>query len=549
MHDILRKKLIVFTAVSVTFVLLIAFIILKTLYGIDNRFDAYKTIAVQGQITTLKISTDVNYVSRCARDMMLGNEIELNFEKINQSIERIENSFKTLKKSLKAFENSSEMKLLIEQTELSTLEFVHDAQSKMKYIVLDQGRTDIYKQYKLEATPLAIHSRELFKRLQKKQEEYFSMIEVDLEEKMKKQKDMIFTAAILVIFLFFVIIRAFFRQIIQKSEVHNDLEKTKQLLLQYKNAIDKTNIVSKTDVYGNITYVNDEFCKVSQYSRKELLRQPHNIIRHPDLPKSVFKELWKTIQSKSTWQGIIENKKKDGSSYFVDTTVMPILDKDGKVDEYIAIRKDITELVELNQRLTSSQDEILTRIGMIAETRSKETSNHVKRVAEYSKIIARNYGMDEKEVELLGYATALHDIGKVAIADEILNKPGKLTFEEFEIMKTHAEEGYFMLKDSSNEIIHAGAIIAHEHHEKWDGSGYPRGLSGKNIHIYGRITAIADVFDALGTPRVYKKDWRLDNIIEFMKEQRGVHFDPELIDIFLEHIDEVIFIRKKFRNY
>jgi response regulator RpfG family c-di-GMP phosphodiesterase len=134
----------------------------------------------------------------------------------------------------------------------------------------------------------------------------------------------------------------------------------------------------------------------------------------------------------------------------------------------------------------------------------------------------------------------------VGIPDAILNKPGKLTAEEFEIMKTHAQLGYDMLKNSKGVVLRTASIVAYEHQEKFDGSGYPRGLKGKDIHIYGRITGVADVFDALGTERVYKRAWELDKILEYFREQRGRHFDPDLVDIFFECLDDLLRIRDQY---
>ncbi|WP_229855096.1 HD-GYP domain-containing protein [Candidatus Sulfurimonas marisnigri] len=138
-------------------------------------------------------------------------------------------------------------------------------------------------------------------------------------------------------------------------------------------------------------------------------------------------------------------------------------------------------------------------MGSITETRSKETGKHVKRVAAYSELLALKAGLSTAEAKLLRLCSPMHNIGKVAIPDNILNKPGKLTDSEFTIMKTHAKLGYEMLEHSNRDILKAAAIVAHEHHEKYDGSGYPRKLKGEEIHIYGQITAVADVFDALGS--------------------------------------------------
>ena len=142
----------------------------------------------------------------------------------------------------------------------------------------------------------------------------------------------------------------------------------------------------------------------------------------------------------------------------------------------------------------------------------------------------------------------MHDIGKIAIEDDILKKPGKLTDEEFNRMKEHSIIGYNMFKNSNRPILQAAAIIARDHHEKWNGTGYPNGLKEEEIHPFGRIVAIADVFDALGSDRVYKKAWDLEKIYALFKEERGRHFDPELIDLFFEHIDEILAIRNKYKD-
>ena len=198
---------------------------------------------------------------------------------------------------------------------------------------------------------------------------------------------------------------------------------------------------------------------------------------------------------------------------------------------------------KLSKDIAETETEIILTMGSIGESRSEETGNHVKRVAEYSKILALACGMSNEEAELLKQASPMHDIGKVAIPDSILNKPDSFTAKEREIMDTHASLGYKMTKKSEKPLFKAASIVAHEHHEKWDGTGYPRGLSGEDIHIFGRITAIADVFDALGSDRVYKMAWNDEKIFNFFKLQRAKHFDPRLIDLFFENIDEILSIR------
>ena len=219
-----------------------------------------------------------------------------------------------------------------------------------------------------------------------------------------------------------------------------------------------------------------------------------------------------------------------------------------KMNSVLIYGADITTAVKAEAEIINTQKEVVYAMGEIGETRSKETGNHVKRVAKYSKMLALKYGLSLEQADLLMMASPMHDIGKVGIADAILNKPGKLTPPEFEIMKTHAELGYKMLKNSNKDILKAAAIVANEHHEKWEGNGYPRGLKGEEIHIFGRITAVADVFDALGSNRVYKKAWELERIIELFKEERGKHFDPNIVDLFLNNLEEFLVIRDKYQD-
>lgn len=202
----------------------------------------------------------------------------------------------------------------------------------------------------------------------------------------------------------------------------------------------------------------------------------------------------------------------------------------------------------LSHEIEETQKELIFTIGEIGESRSKETGNHVKRVAEYSYVLALGLGLPQKDAELLKIASPMHDIGKVAIPDEVLKKPGKLSDAEFDLMKTHAEIGYGLLNKSNREILKAAAIVARQHHEKWNGQGYPQGLKGEDIHIFGRITALADVFDALGSDRVYKKAWTLESIVALIREERGRHFDPQVVDVFFRELPKLLEIRQQYSD-
>jgi PAS domain S-box-containing protein len=471
---------------------------------------------------------------------------------------------------------------------------------------------------------------------------------------------------------------------VDMSRKHTEVLESQKMLSEYKEALDEGSLVSKTDSKGRITYVNDLFCKLSGYTKDELIGSSHNLVRHPDIPSATFKEMWKTLKEKRVWKGTLHNRTKLGETYYVNSMIKPILDIHGNIVEYIAIRTDVTkqeaykgilekdlclannsveylkqyekaideyvaviktdtnniityinknfsslsgyskdeligqncavfkakkhlkkddcqkiqlklqkketvsilfenitkdkqsyfvdtkiypllnkdkeviehlhlmynvtDIIKIHEELEATQKDIIYRMGEIGESRSQETGNHVKRVAEYSKILALLAGVDEEEANILYAASPMHDIGKVAIPDTILKKPGRLTSDEFEIMKTHAEIGYQVLKGSGRSILKTAATVAHTHHEKWDGSGYPQGLKGEQIHIFGRITALVDVFDALGSDRVYKKAWKLEKILTLFKEEKGKHFDPNLVELFLENLDKFLKIRETFQD-
>ena len=250
---------------------------------------------------------------------------------------------------------------------------------------------------------------------------------------------------------------------------------------------------------------------------------------------------------------IIGNIKNIENGEYENTSIINRPDELGEISYAMknmssSIKDGINEIESLSDEIINTQKEIIYTMGEIAETRSKETGNHVKRVAEYSKLLALKLGISSDEAEMLKLASPMHDIGKVGIPDNILNKPGKLTPEEFEIMKTHAQLGFDMLKHSSKAILQIAAIVSNEHHEKYNGKGYPRGLKGEDIHIFARITAVADVFDALGSDRIYKKAWEDEKIFELFNSEKGEHFDPKVIEAFFHSLDEIKTIRERFKD-
>lgn len=206
------------------------------------------------------------------------------------------------------------------------------------------------------------------------------------------------------------------------------------------------------------------------------------------------------------------------------------------------------EAVILQEELQKAQKEIIVTLAETGEIRSKETGQHVKRVVLFSKLLAEVAGFSRSEIDLIGNASPLHDIGKIAIPDSVLLKPGKLTAEEFVIMKRHSSIGYDVLKDNDSKYFQAAASIAYEHHEKWNGKGYPRGIKEKEISHYGRIVAIADVYDALTNKRCYKDAWPLEKVYKIFEEEAGEHFDPALTKLFLKNRHKFEAIKEKFKD-
>jgi len=200
----------------------------------------------------------------------------------------------------------------------------------------------------------------------------------------------------------------------------------------------------------------------------------------------------------------------------------------------------------LNQEITDTQAELILRLGDVVESRSNEAGNHVRRMAQVCHLLAEESGMSEDETAVLMHAAPMHDIGKIATPDAVLLKPGRLTPEEWEIMKQHPTVGLQILDGSQRPILKAAAVIAHQHHEKWDGSGYPQGLKGDQIHPYARIVAVADVFDALTHERCYKEAWPIEQVRDYLREVAGHHLDPHYVDILVKNLDKADDINRRW---
>jgi cyclic di-GMP phosphodiesterase len=213
-----------------------------------------------------------------------------------------------------------------------------------------------------------------------------------------------------------------------------------------------------------------------------------------------------------------------------------------------ALREAITNLERAERDIRLSREETIQRLALAAEFRDDETARHVQRMSHYCALLARRYGLDEGHCELIRIASPMHDIGKIGTPDSILLKPGKFTPEEFQAISRHPEIGYRILSGSDADLLKLAAVIAWTHHEKYDGSGYPRKLKGETIPLEGRIAAVADAFDALTSRRVYKPAFPVDQAISILRQGRGKHFDPSLLDTFLDSMDQVLVIKDQYAD-
>lgn len=244
------------------------------------------------------------------------------------------------------------------------------------------------------------------------------------------------------------------------------------------------------------------------------------------------------MNSAGNVMGVFQAINKRGTNEQGEAAVFSIQDLERLSLTAVYSAKTV-ESAMLNMELEATQREIIHILGEVSEYRSEETGDHIQRVAEISSMLAKFLGLPENEVERIRLAAPMHDLGKVGIPDAILNKPGRFTDDEYTIMKTHSEIGYNMLHNSKRQLLRFAAEIARSHHERWDGRGYPKGISGEEIPLAGRICSVADVLDALSSPRCYKQPWPEEKVKDEFLKQRGAQFQPELVDVLMEHWDEI----------
>lgn len=206
------------------------------------------------------------------------------------------------------------------------------------------------------------------------------------------------------------------------------------------------------------------------------------------------------------------------------------------------------EVFTKTHELELREQETLLRLAKAGEYRDEETGNHVVRMSEYAYLIASEMGLEDETCRAIRHAAQMHDIGKIGVPDLILLKPGKLNRDEWLIMQTHTRIGFEILRDSPSHYLQTGSVIALGHHERYDGKGYPSQLSGNNIPIEARVAAVADVFDALQSERPYKTGWSMERTLEYLRNQRGQHFDPDCIDAFFARLEQMLAIKNRFAD-
>jgi putative two-component system response regulator len=205
-------------------------------------------------------------------------------------------------------------------------------------------------------------------------------------------------------------------------------------------------------------------------------------------------------------------------------------------------------MAEAQRIAYQAQLETVERLAILAEYKDKVTARHIQRMSEYSAVIARGLKLPPAEVELILHASRMHDVGKIAVPESILRKPSSLDPQEWTVMRQHSTIGSRILDNSSSQILQAGRVIALHHHERWDGAGYPNGLAGSDIPLWGRICAVADVFDAVTSERPYKPAFPNEEALQLLRDGRGTHFDPRVVDVFFECLDEILAIQDRHKD-
>ncbi len=300
----------------------------------------------------------------------------------------------------------------------------------------------------------------------------------------------------------------------------------------YRSALDHAaDVVIITDTDRRIQYVNAAFERVTEYSAAEVMGRTPGMQGSGRTTREQYDEIWETIRARGWWQGELVNRRRSGGEWDARVSIARVSDPDGRTIAYVAIETDVTDVKTLHRELKAANLEAIYMLSSACEAKDATTGNHIARVQHYSHAIARALGLAEAEAEEIGYSSVMHDVGKLHVPDAVLMKPAPLDEEEWGLMKRHPRDGVAILRRSA--FFSVARQIAESHHERFDGTGYPAGRQGESIPLPARITAVADVFDALSSRRPYKEPWPEGDVLDEMRRQRGAAFDPRVVDAFL----------------
>lgn len=296
------------------------------------------------------------------------------------------------------------------------------------------------------------------------------------------------------------------------------------------------------DLDGVYVNVNDEFAAQVGKPREEVLGLTVYELFPEEVADSFMKTDREVIEARERLTTELKVPTPEGERIY-RSVLFPLFDEADRPYGVAGISTDVTDLIRARDERELAQRETIARLARAVEYKDEDTGEHIERMSAYCELLARRLDFPAERCELIRLASPMHDAGKIAVPDEILLKPGRLTPEERKEMERHTEVGYDLLTGSSYELLDLAASIALTHHERFDGTGYPRGLRGWEIPVEGRLAAVADVFDALSSDRVYRPAMPIDECLEIMRAGRESHFDPEVLDVFLENLDTVLEIR------
>ncbi len=301
----------------------------------------------------------------------------------------------------------------------------------------------------------------------------------------------------------------------------------------YRFALDHAaDVVIITDTQARIAYVNLAFERVTGWSAAEVLGKKPSVQASPLTERGEYAKIWSTILLRGWWRGELLNRKKSGEEWTARVSIARVADASGGTVGFVAVETDVTELRRLHHELKAANLEAIYMLSVACEAKDETIGGHLRRVRHYSYALARRLGLDESEAEEIGYSSIMHDVGKLRVPEAVLLKPAPLDEEEWRLMKRHPRDGVAILREAPFYAV--ARTIAENHHESWDGRGYPAGKRGEEIPLAARITSVADVFDALSSRRPYKDPWPEGETLDEIRRLRGNMLDPRVVDAFLD---------------